>query len=166
MGTDDAGPECGTHCPDTSAAFRARGNGEPLKQSVLSSLARTEALSITEQVEEALSVLTEALAWIESINECKYKAETWRLKGEAVLSLSLDNSEDAEACFHQALTVARQQQVKSWELRTAVSLARLWQRQGKCQDAYDLLAPVYNWFTEGLDTVDLQEARSLLDDLG
>ncbi len=70
-----------------------------------------------------------------------------------------------EDCFQKALSVARQQQAKSWELRTATSLARLWQSQDKRQNAYDLLAPVYNWFTEGFATADLQEARALLDEL-
>ena len=71
----------------------------------------------------------------------------------------------AETCFHQALDIARRQQAKSWELRAATSLARLWQSQGKRQDAYDLLAPVHGWFTEGFDTADLQEAQGLLDEL-
>ncbi len=71
----------------------------------------------------------------------------------------------AETCFHQALDIARRQQAKSWELRAAMSLARLWQSQGKRQDAHDLLAPVYNWFTEGFDTADLKEAKTLLDQL-
>ena len=69
----------------------------------------------------------------------------------------------AEACFHQALDIARRQQAKSLELRVATSLARLWQSQGKRQEAYDLLAPVYDWFTEGFDTADLQEARAMLE---
>ena len=71
----------------------------------------------------------------------------------------------AEECFQHALDVARQQQAKSLELRAAMSLSRLWQRQGKRQEAYDLLAPIYGWFTEGFDTADLQEARALLDEL-
>ncbi len=71
----------------------------------------------------------------------------------------------AETCFHQALDIARRQQAKSWEPRAATSLARLWQQQDKRQDAYDLLAPVYRWFTEGFDTADLQEAQGLLDEL-
>jgi predicted ATPase len=70
-----------------------------------------------------------------------------------------------ENCFHQAIVVAQNQQAKSWELRAATSLARLWQSQGKRQEAYDLLAPVYNWFTEGFDTVDLQDANALLNEL-
>jgi predicted ATPase len=72
---------------------------------------------------------------------------------------------EAEACFQQALAVARQQQAKSWELRAATSLARLWQQQGKKKEARDLLAPVYHWFTEGLDTADLKDAKALLDAL-
>jgi predicted ATPase len=72
---------------------------------------------------------------------------------------------EAEACFQQALDIARRQQAKSLELRAAMSLARLWQQQDKRQDAYDLLAPVYEWFTEGFDTADLKEAKVLLDEL-
>ncbi len=81
------------------------------------------------------------------------------------LQLSTDNTAEAETCFHQALDVARSQQAKSWELRAATSLARLWQSQDKRQEAYDLLAPVYGWFTEGFDTADLQEAKTLLQEL-
>ena len=73
---------------------------------------------------------------------------------------------EAEACFQQALDVARRQEAKSLELRAAMSLARLWQQQGKHAAAYDLLAPIYGWFTEGFDTADLQEAKALLDELG
>ena len=72
----------------------------------------------------------------------------------------------AEACFQQALDVARRQQAKSWELRAAMSLSRLWQQQGKRAEARELLAPIYGWFTEGFDTADLQEARALLEELG
>jgi predicted ATPase len=72
---------------------------------------------------------------------------------------------DAEAYFQRALAVARQQQAKSWELRAAMSLARLWRDQGKRDDAHDLLAPIYGWFIEGFDTFDLKEARALLDEL-
>jgi len=72
----------------------------------------------------------------------------------------------AETCFRQALDVARRQEAKSWELRAATSLAHLWQSQGKRQEAHDLLAPVYGWFTEGFDTADLKDARALLEELG
>ena len=73
--------------------------------------------------------------------------------------------EEAEACFQQALAIARQQQAQSWELRAAMSLARLWQQQGKRTEARDLLAPIYGWFTECLDTANLQEAKALLETL-
>jgi predicted ATPase len=73
--------------------------------------------------------------------------------------------EEAEACFQQALAIARQQQAQSWELRAAMSLARLWQQQGKRAAARDLLAPIYGWFTEGFETADLQEAKALLEEL-
>jgi predicted ATPase len=81
------------------------------------------------------------------------------------LQQSSDNQAEAEYCFHHALDLARNQQAKSLELRAATSLARLWDEQGKRQEAHDLLAPVYNWFTEGFDTADLQEAKALLDEL-
>ena len=82
------------------------------------------------------------------------------------LQQTVPNDQLAEICFHQALAVARQQQAKSLELRAAMSLARLWQQQGKQQEARELLVLIYDWFTEGFDTVDLQEARALLDELG
>lgn len=74
----------------------------------------------------------------------------------------MPDTAQAIVCFQQALAIARRQQAKSWELRAAISLARLWQQQGKNAEAYDLLAPVYAWFTEGFETADLQEANALL----
>ena len=76
-----------------------------------------------------------------------------------------DDVPRAETCFQQALAIARRQQAGFWELRGAVSLSRLWQQQGKCQEARELLAPIYGWFTEGFDTTDLQEAKTLLEEL-
>ena len=93
------------------------------------------------------------------------EADLYRLKGELLLVCSAENNGEAETCFQHALTVARRQQARSWELRAATSLSRLWQHQGKRAAAYDLLAPVYGWFTEGFDTADLQEAKALLEDL-
>jgi predicted ATPase len=90
------------------------------------------------------------------------EAELYRLQGELLLAGSAAHHTEAEACFRQALDIARHQQAKSLELRAAMSLSRLWQQQGKCTAAYDLLAPIYGWFTEGFDTADLQEAKSLL----
>jgi len=92
--------------------------------------------------------------------------EAHRLQGDLLLRHRAPDAAQAEACFQQALTVARRQQAKSWELRAATSLARLWQQQGKRQEAHDLLASVYGWFTEGFDTADLQDARVLLETLG
>jgi predicted ATPase len=94
-----------------------------------------------------------------------YEPELYRLKGELLLQQNSDNQAEAETCFQQAMTVAQNQQAKSFELRAAISLARLWQQHGKHQEAHDLLAPVYGWFTEGFDTADLIDARMLLDEL-
>jgi predicted ATPase len=82
-----------------------------------------------------------------------------------LLQQAIANATEAEAHFHQALDIARRQQAKSLELRAAMSLARLWQRQSKRAEAYELLAPIYGWFTEGFDTADLQEAKALLVEL-
>src|SRR5262245_60274801 len=110
-------------------------------------------------------MLTEALALMETTGDCFYEAELHRLKGVLLLQQHADNQAEAETCFHHALEIARNQQAKSFELRAAASLARLWQQQGKRQEAHDLLALVYSWFTEGFDTADLQEAKALLDAL-
>ena len=88
-----------------------------------------------------------------------------RIAGEIALKSLAPDAEKAEKYFDRALAVARQQQTKSWELRAAMSLARLWRDQGKPQQARELLAPVYGWFTEGFDTLDLKEAKALLDEL-
>ena len=90
----------------------------------------------------------------------------YRLKGTLLLQLPILDAHQAEACFQQALVMARRQQAKSWELRAAVSLARLWQQQSKRDEARALLTPAYGWFTEGFETADLQEAKALLDALG
>ena len=94
-----------------------------------------------------------------------YEAELHRIKGELLLQQVVPDAPQAEACFQQALTIARRQQAKSLELRAAMSLSRLWQQQGKRAEARQLLTGVYGWFIEGFDTPDLQEARALLDAL-
>jgi predicted ATPase len=124
-----------------------------------------EAHGIMGQPEKGLMALTEALTLTDRTGERWYEAELYRLRGALLLQQSADNQADAESCFHHALDIARSQQAKSFELRSATSLARLWQQQGKRQDAHDLLAPVYNWFTEGFDTADLIDAQALLDEL-
>src|SRR5262249_15136164 len=94
-----------------------------------------------------------------------YEPELYRLEGVLLLQQSSDNATEAETCFHHALEIARTQRAKSFELRTATNLARHWQQQGKGQGAHDLWPPVSDWLTEGFDTVDLQEAKALLDAL-
>jgi predicted ATPase len=140
------------------SAFRAMG--AEINQSYFLALL-AEAHGIIGEPETGLTMLTEALA----LGECWYETELYRLKGVLLLQQSSDNKAEAEICFHHALEIARNQQAKSFELRTATSLARLWQQQGKRQEAYDLLAPVYSWFTEGFDTADLKDAKALLDEL-
>jgi tetratricopeptide (TPR) repeat protein len=124
-----------------------------------------EAMALTGDLDNALHVLDEAIAQVErpGWGERLHYADILRLKGW-MLSLKGD-LEGAERNFLAALDWARRQQAKSWELRTSTSLARLWQSQGKRQDAYELLAPVYGWFTEGFDTRDLMDAKALLDEL-
>jgi predicted ATPase len=119
------------------------------------------------QVDEGLRVVDEALASADITGERLYEAELHRLKGELLLQAGVQRprpgvDQEAERCFQQSLAVARRQQVKSWELRTAVSLCRLWQQRGKFPSAHQLLAEVYGWFTEGFDTADLQKAKALL----
>jgi predicted ATPase len=124
-----------------------------------------EAASYAGQVEEGLHLLAEALAAFETGGRGDLLAEAYRLQGTLLLRQAAPDAAQAEACFHQALAIAHSQQAKSWELRAAVSLSRLWQQQGKRAEAFELLAPIYGWFTEGFDTADLQEAKTLLETL-
>lgn len=117
------------------------------------------------QPEAGLAALHEALDLVETTGERYYAAELHRLQGELLLQHAAPEVSHAEACFQQALTLARRQEAKSLELRAAMSLARLWQQQGKRAEARELLAPLYGWFTEGFDTADLQEAKALLEEL-
>jgi predicted ATPase len=124
-----------------------------------------EAYGIMGQPEAGLTALAEALTLAETTGERWYESERYRLKGALLLQQSSDNQAEAEHCFQQAISIAQSQQAKSWELRSVTSLARLSQQQGKRQEAYDLLAPVYHWFTEGFDTADLKDAKALLEEL-
>ena len=101
----------------------------------------------------------------EAAKQKVYEAEVHRTAGEIALKDSDPDEAKAQAYFERALQIARQQQAKSWELRAAMSMARLWRSQGKRDEARDLLAPVYGWFTEGFDTLDLKEAKALLNEL-
>jgi predicted ATPase len=140
-------------------AYRAIGaeHGLPL---VLSDLA--EALAHLGRTEEGLTVLTEAFTVMEKNDERICEAELYRLKGELLLSSAIAGALEAEACFRQAVAIAQRQGAKSLELRAVVSLSRLWQQQGKQEEARQRLAEIYGWFTEGFDTADLQAARTLL----
>ena len=144
------------------AAIRAMGQRQSL--SIWSALL-AEAYGRIGQAEEGLRLLAEALAHVDHTGVRVYEAEVYRLKGELLQHQTVPDVHQAEACFQQALAIARRQQAKSWELRTATSLSRLWQQQGKRDEARALLAPIYGWFTEGFDTADLQEAKALLEEL-
>jgi predicted ATPase len=124
-----------------------------------------EAYAKADQTELGLASVAEALDFIDRSNERFYEAELYRLKGQLMRSPTIGDQAEAEACFHQALDSARYHHAKFLELRAATSLARLWQSQGRDQDAYELLAPVYEWFTEGFDTADLLKAKTLLAEL-
>jgi len=154
-----------------------------------------EAYGKQEQTEEGLRVMAEALAAVDRIGERYDEAELYRLKGELTLQSSVQGlassvkisprskvtshrskktnpqlptpnpQDEAEACFLKAIDIAHKQQAKSWELRATTSLARLWQQQGKEKKAHKMLSEVYNWFIEGFDTKDLQEAKALIESL-
>ena len=115
--------------------------------------------------DDAWRCIREATTAIETTKERWFEAEVNRVAGEIALKSPQPDAAKAEGYFERALEVARQQQAKSWELRAAMSLARLWRGQGKVQQARELLAPVYAWLTEGVDTRDLKEAKALLDEL-
>jgi predicted ATPase len=114
---------------------------------------------------DGLQALAEAHALVEQHDERWWEAEVCRLRGVLLLKQTETPPAEAEAWLQRALDVARRQEAKSLELRAAMSLSRLWQQQGKQQEARDLLAEVYAWFTEGFDTADLQDARALLEEL-
>jgi class 3 adenylate cyclase/predicted ATPase len=117
------------------------------------------------QFNDACRCIDEAMAAAEKAKERWHEADIYRMAGEIVLMSPESDAEKAEAYFERALAVACEQQAKSWELRAAMSLARLWRDQGKRDEARDLLAPVYGWFTEGFDSLDLKEAKALLGEL-
>jgi predicted ATPase len=117
------------------------------------------------QFGEALRALDEAEDWVQRNDERLYTAEVHRVRGELLLRVDVNNEAEAARCFEHALTTARNQCAKSWELRAAMSLARLRRAQGCPDGARTLLASVYGWFSEGFDTADLRDARMLLDEL-
>jgi class 3 adenylate cyclase/predicted ATPase len=145
-----------------SKAIRAVDWSHPIPRTNLHTAAALGALG---QAEQARAIVAESLRMIEDFGFGMDEAEAHRIEGELLMQLGPAQTPRAEEAFHRALEVARSQQAKSWELRAATSLARLWQSQGRRKEAYDLLASVYGWFSEGFDTKDLKEARALLDDL-
>ena len=126
---------------------------------------QAETYARAKRIDDGLATVTEALELVEKTEERCWQAELIRIKGDLLLAASSINPGEAESCFSQALDIARRQQAKSWELRAAVNLGHLWQQQGKQAEARDLLAGVYDWFTEGHDNADLRDARALLDEL-
>jgi predicted ATPase len=131
----------------------------------MAQIKRCQRLRASEPSDDAWRSLGEAMTAIERTKEKWSEAEVLRTAGEIALVSPEEDLARAELYFERALGVARQQQAKSWELRAAMSLARLWRSQGKPQQARELLAPVYGWFTEGFDTLDLKEAKALLSEL-
>jgi predicted ATPase len=117
------------------------------------------------QFDDARRCVGEAMTAAETTKETWCEADIRRTAGEIALMSPEPDAARAEAYFERALAVARMQQAKSWELRAAMSMARLWRDRGKRDEARDLLAPVYGWFTEGFDTLDLKEAKALLGEL-
>ena len=118
------------------------------------------------QVQKGLAVLDEAMTIMNKNSENFYEAELHRLKGHMLLSFTGADKVEAEGCFRKANEIAQAQKAKSLELRAATSLARLWNDQGKSEQARDLLTPIYDWFTEGFDLADLKDAKVLLSELG
>jgi predicted ATPase len=145
---------------DGIAAYRASGQ-EAWMPHYIALLAK--ACEIAGQIEEASAALDDAMQTVERTGERWFEAELHRQKGQ--LMLRQGRSEAAEELYGKALSIAREQEAKLWELRATASLARLRRDQGRSAEARDLLAPVYDWFTEGFDTPDLKEAKTLLDEL-
>jgi predicted ATPase len=151
------------------AAYRATG-AELRRPYYISLLA--EAYGKEGQAEEGLNTLAEALNTVNKTGERWYEGELFRLKGELLLKPEIQALQSeiqrlskAETCFRQAIDITRRQSAKSLELRAVISLSRLWQQQGKNAQAQHKLADIYGWFTEGLDTPDLKEAKALLEEI-
>ena len=124
-----------------------------------------EAYGIIGETEEGLATVNETLARVQTTGERFYEAELYRIKGELLLAHDATDDQQAEGCFQNALKIARGYSAKSLELRAAMSLSRLWQKQGKKDDARKLLGDIYGWFTEGFETADLTAAKALLNEL-
>jgi tetratricopeptide (TPR) repeat protein len=156
-----------TEAAEAGSALQAPGSGVGY---AARSLVRARMCAEAGQAEMGLQAMDRALTWIERTGVRVLEAEVWRMRGELLLLADRPGRptgvDEAEGCFHRALHIARGQQARWLDLRAAVSLARQWQAQGRRDEARELLAGTYGWFTEGFDTVDLVEARALLAELG
>src|SRR5262249_30947119 len=141
--------------------YRARKQGVPFYQGLLAEIEAER-----QDVKQALTRIDEALGLAQQTGEHWTDSFLHRIRGELLLKRDSANKVPAEEAFRTAIAIAQQQKARTFELRAAMSLARLWRDQGKRDEAHDLLAPVYGWFSEGFDTLDLKEAKSLLDELG
>ena len=155
-------PEAVQTIPSALTAFRATGATLYVPM-YLSNLAMVHAE--LDHFDDAWRCMGEAMTAVETTKEKCYEAEVHRVAGEIALKSPEPDAAKAQAYFERALSVARAQEAKSWELRAATSLARLMRDQGKRDEAHDLLAPIYDWFTEGFNTLDLNEAKALLNEL-
>jgi predicted ATPase/class 3 adenylate cyclase len=144
------------------SAFRARGAG--LRLPLFLGMT-AEVFGVTGRIDEALGLLDDAMSAIDDMGERWAEAEIYRLKGNLLLKNTTSRTREAEASFRRALETAREQQARSLELRAATNLAHHWSATNRKAEARDLLAPIYDWFTEGFDTPDLKDAKTLLDDL-
>ena len=145
---------------------RSRSTGQQGHQSYFHLFSRAwPARAASGQNDDAWQWIDRTLNAVEASGERWCEAEVHRTAGEIALNSSDPDAAKAQAHFERALKIARAQQARSWELRAATGLARLWRDQGRRTEARDLLAPIYSWFTEGFDTLDLREAKALLDNL-
>ena len=162
----EQGQSGGWHSTDVRGSRLAtQARGASARWNGLRCALLAEAYMKAGQTSEGLNVVNDELANAR-VTECRYyEAELHRIEGELLLAQACADEQQAEACFQNALKIARGQSAKSLELRAAMSLSRLWQRQGKKAEARKLLAEIYGWFTEGFDTADLKAGRLLLDEL-
>jgi len=130
-----------------------------------SSILLAEAYRQAGQVEEGLNTVTEEMDMANRTGSRLWEAELYRVKGEMLLQSKVPRMSEAKECFRQAIDIARKQRSKSLELRAVMSLSRLWQGKGKIEEARQMMAEIYGWFTEGFDTADLKEAKALLEEL-